>query len=32
MANLAHCRAPIPRAFWDELKTLGLIDRNAPTG
>ena len=32
MANLAHCRAPIPPVFWDELKTLGLIDRNAPTG
>ena len=31
-ANLAHCRAPIPQAFWDELKTLGLIDRKAPTG
>jgi D-threo-aldose 1-dehydrogenase len=32
MANLAHCRAPIPAAFWDELKALGLIDGNAPTG
>ena len=31
-ANLAHCRAEIPRQFWDELKTLGLIDRAAPTG
>jgi D-threo-aldose 1-dehydrogenase len=31
-ANLAHCRAPIPQAFWDELKMLDLMDRNAPTG
>ncbi len=30
-ANLGHCRADIPRQFWDELKTLGLIDRDAPT-
>jgi len=29
--NLAHCRAVIPPAFWDELKRLGLIDRGAPT-
>jgi D-threo-aldose 1-dehydrogenase len=31
-ANLAYCRTPIPAAFWDELKALGLIDRAAPTG
>ena len=31
-ANVAHCRADIPREFWEELKTLGLIDRAAPTG
>ena len=30
--NVAHCRAVIPTAFWDELKSLGLIDRAAPTG
>ena len=30
-ANLAHCRAPIPAGFWSELKSLGLIDRDAPT-
>ena len=29
-ANLAHCRAPIPRAFWDELKHQGLIALHAP--
>jgi D-threo-aldose 1-dehydrogenase len=28
--NLAHCLAPIPRAFWDELKNLGLIALHAP--
>ena len=31
-ANLAHCRAPVPRQFWEELKALGLIDGDAPTG
>lgn len=31
-ANLAHVRAPIPSAFWDELKSEGLISRAAPTG
>ena len=30
--NVAHCRAVIPTAFWEELKSLGLIDRAAPTG
>lgn len=30
-ANLAHCRAAIPTAFWDELKSEGLIAREAPT-
>jgi len=30
-SNLAHCSADIPAQFWDELKTLGLIDRAAPT-
>jgi D-threo-aldose 1-dehydrogenase len=29
-ANLAHCRAAIPHAFWDELKHEGLIARHAP--
>ncbi len=29
-ANLAHCRAPIPRAFWDELKHEGLVSAQAP--
>ena len=29
-ANLAHCRAVIPGAFWDELKHEGLIAVNAP--
>jgi D-threo-aldose 1-dehydrogenase len=28
--NLAHCRAGIPGAFWDELKHEGLIAANAP--
>ena len=28
--NLAHCRANIPRAFWDEMKHEGLIAANAP--
>jgi len=31
-ANLAHCRATIPAAFWEELKNEGLIARDAPTG
>ena len=30
-SNLAHCSADVPGQFWDELKTLGLIDRAAPT-
>ena len=30
-ANLAHCRASIPAGFWDELKALRLIERDAPT-
>jgi D-threo-aldose 1-dehydrogenase len=29
-ANLAHCRARIPSAFWDELKREGLIAAHAP--
>ena len=29
-ANLAHCRAPIPAAFWAELKHERLIDESAP--
>ena len=29
--NIAHCRASIPAAFWDELKDAALIDRRAPT-
>ncbi len=29
--NLAQCRAPIPIAFWDELKHEALIAREAPT-
>ena len=29
-ANLAHCRAAIPREFWEELKHEGLIDVGAP--
>jgi D-threo-aldose 1-dehydrogenase len=29
-ANLAHCRAAIPRAFWEELKQDGLIAAHAP--
>jgi D-threo-aldose 1-dehydrogenase len=29
-ANLAHCRAPIPAAFWQELKYEGLVDAGAP--
>jgi D-threo-aldose 1-dehydrogenase len=28
--NLAHCRATIPGAFWDEMKHEGLIAANAP--
>jgi D-threo-aldose 1-dehydrogenase len=31
-ANLAHVRAPIPAAFWDELKHERLIAAHAPTG
>jgi D-threo-aldose 1-dehydrogenase len=30
--NLAHVRAPIPQAFWDELKHERLIARDAPAG
>jgi len=30
-ANLAHCRARIPAAFWNELKHEGLIADAAPT-
>ena len=30
-ANIAHCRATIPAAFWDELKHEQLIARDAPT-
>lgn len=29
-ANLAHCRAAIPAAFWEELKHEALIDAQAP--
>ena len=29
-ANVAHCRAAIPRAFWDELKHEQLIAADAP--
>lgn len=29
--NLAHCRASIPTAFWDELKGAALIAARAPT-
>ena len=29
-ANLAHCRADIPAAFWEALKGEGLIARDAP--
>jgi D-threo-aldose 1-dehydrogenase len=29
-ANLEHCRAAIPRAFWDELKHEGLVAAQAP--
>ncbi|HZQ63281.1 MAG TPA: aldo/keto reductase [Casimicrobiaceae bacterium] len=28
--NLAHCAAPIPAAFWEELKREGLVAANAP--
>ena len=31
-ANLAHCRAPIPPALWDELKHEDLIASSAPVG
>ena len=30
LANVAHCAAPIPRAFWDELKREGLVAAAAP--
>ena len=30
--NLAHCRAAIPGAFWEELKHEGLIAADAPVG
>lgn len=30
-ANLAHCRADIPPAFWAEMKVGGLISADAPT-
>ncbi|MEP7064071.1 MAG: aldo/keto reductase [Betaproteobacteria bacterium] len=29
-ANLAHCRSPIPAAFWQEMKHEGLIAPSAP--
>ena len=29
-ANFAHCRAAIPRAFWDELKHERLLSADAP--
>jgi D-threo-aldose 1-dehydrogenase len=29
-ANIGHCRALIPRAFWEELKREGLIAAHAP--
>jgi D-threo-aldose 1-dehydrogenase len=29
-ANITHCRAPIPSAFWDELKQEQLIAAEAP--
>ena len=29
-ANLAHCRAAIPTAFWEELKHEGLLATHAP--
>ena len=29
-ANIAHCRATIPKAFWDELKHQQLIAADAP--
>jgi D-threo-aldose 1-dehydrogenase len=29
-ANVAHCRAPIPKPFWDELKHERLIAADAP--
>ena len=31
VANIGHCRARIPAAFWDELKHEGLIGGAAPT-
>lgn len=31
-ANVAHMRAPIPEAFWQELKHEGLIAAHAPVG
>lgn len=31
-ANLAHCRAPIPAAFWAEMKHEKLVAQDAPTG
>ncbi|MEO8484908.1 MAG: aldo/keto reductase [Betaproteobacteria bacterium] len=31
-ANLAHCRAIVPPAFWDELKHERLIAAHAPVG
>ena len=31
-ANLAHCRAMIPAAFWEELKHEGLISAAVPAG
>lgn len=30
-SNLAHCRAPIPAAFWAEMKHEELIAQDAPT-
>ena len=31
-ANLAHCRARIPSAFWDELRHERLVSEQAPVG
>jgi len=30
-ANIEALLAPIPAAFWSELKAIGLIDPDAPT-
>lgn len=31
VANMTHCRAPVPAAFWEELKHEGLIATHVPT-